>query len=162
MSVVLAFCRRAWWRNWCCASCFAEGETEAGSRDGVGMVVWVQPWAGPLSPPFPCIVLQRRQDLHRWKLLSACERHVAGEAFHVVFPRLCQGKGWGWREEGFCCRCSRALTAGFPLAVCMTLLQEVHDWNDININPVLLEYTYRSDFWHFLVIGERVDEVKDS
>lgn len=54
-----------------------------------------------LLPPLPCGVLQQRWDSRCLKLLLARETHVADEAFHVVFPRLCQGEGWGWREEGF-------------------------------------------------------------
>lgn len=135
-------CRRAWWRNLCCVLCFVEGKTEAPGRDG------------GVGHPLPCAVLQPWQDLQWLKLLLPV-KCVSDEVFNVVFPRLCQGKGWGWREEGFCCRW--ALTAGFLAAVCIAPLQQVHGWTDISINPVLLEYTCKSEFWLFLVISETVD-----
>lgn len=61
------------------------------------MVSWAQPWAAPLSPPLPCVVLQQWQP--RLKLLSAREMRVRMRCFKMFFPGCAGGRdGAGGRR----------------------------------------------------------------
>lgn len=99
----------------------------------VRMVLCLPVWVQSLSVPLPLVAL-----LQYWcKLLSVLQT----KGFAALSPPPQKAVLWG--RMGFCCQPWQLLLLLTP---CMTLLQQVHDWTDININPLLLKYTGKVTF----------------